>query len=264
MNEPPWILYEDEHCLAVVKPAGQFTLGTWSPPGETTLEGAVRSYLDSSNPSGVYLGIVHRLDRPTSGVLIWAKTPKSARRLSSQFETRRAIKEYWAIVELKPGASMAGLPTQMQTPAPTPTSPGPREPLLRETWVDALTRPDRAGSVRIVPPQTAGAREAVTQFAVGAAVRLPEGCRWLRLWPRTGRAHQLRVQAAARGMPILGDSIYGSGRPFEPPGTIALHAHRLQVLHPIAGTELVLTAPLPAGWAAQGIVLPATGQCETS
>ncbi len=260
MNQPPWILYEDDHCLAVAKPAGQFPLGTWSPPGETTLEGAVRSYLDSANPGGVYLGIVHRLDRPTSGVLIWAKTPKAARRLARQFETRRAIKEYWAVVELtsRSTASMVGCPVQPQL------LPAPRDRLSRETWVDALTRPDRAGLVRIVPRQTAGAREAITQVAVGAAVQVPEGCLWLRLWPRTGRAHQLRVQTAARGMPILGDSIYGSGRPFEPPGAIALHAHRLQVLHPITGTEMVLTAPLPAEWAAQGIVLPATGHAEPS
>jgi len=251
------ILYEDDHCLAVAKPAGQFPLGTWSPPGETTLEGAVRSHLDPSNPGGVYLGIVHRLDRPTSGVLIWAKTPKAARRLSRQFETRRAIKEYWAIVELKVNASNAGRQTQTQS------LPVPQDPLARETWVDSLTRPDRAGMVRVVPRQTAGAREAITEVVVGTAAQMPEGCAWLRLWPRTGRAHQLRVQAAARGMPILGDSIYGSDRPFEPPDAIALHAHRLQVLHPISGTELVLTAPVPNEWAAQGIILPETGRRET-
>ncbi len=264
MNEPPWILYEDEHCLAVVKPAGQFTLGTWSPPGETTLEGAVRSYLDSSNPSGVYLGIVHRLDRPTSGVLIWAKTPKSAR--GSRANSKQGVRSRNTGQSSSSSPVRRWLASRRRCRRPHRHRRRPvRESLCcGRRGLNALTRPDRAGSVRIVPPQTAGAREAITQFAVGAAVRLPEGCRWLRLWPRTGRAHQLRVQAAARGMPILGDSIYGSGRPFEPPGTIALHAHRLQVLHPIAGTELVLTAPLPAGWAAQGIVLPATGQCETS
>ena len=92
------VLFEDEHCLAVSKPAGQFTQGSWAPPGECTLEQAVRHHLDPSNPSSVYVGIVHRLDRPVSGVLIWAKNPRAARRLATQFERRQAAKEYWAIV----------------------------------------------------------------------------------------------------------------------------------------------------------------------
>src|SRR5215469_13793760 len=99
------ILYEDSDCLAVAKPAGQFTLGHWAPPGELTLESAVRRHLKPDDPDSVYLGIVHRLDRPTSGVLLWAKTPKAARRLSAQFERRRVVKEYWAIVELGPSES---------------------------------------------------------------------------------------------------------------------------------------------------------------
>ena len=73
--------------------------GPWAPPGEQTLEQEVREYLDPADPSSVYLGIVHRLDRPVSGLLVWAKTAKSARRLSQQFERRRVEKEYWAIVE---------------------------------------------------------------------------------------------------------------------------------------------------------------------
>jgi 23S rRNA pseudouridine1911/1915/1917 synthase len=77
---PLVVLYEDEHCLAVVKPPGQFTQGSWAPPDEITLETAVRQYLDPGDPASVYLGIVHRLDRPTSGLLIWAKTLKAAGR----------------------------------------------------------------------------------------------------------------------------------------------------------------------------------------
>jgi len=99
VNPPISILFEDSHCLAIVKPPGQLTQGTWAPPGELTLEAAVRRYLNPSDPRAVYLGMVHRLDRPASGVLIWAKTSKAARRLSSQFEQRRVVKEYWAIVE---------------------------------------------------------------------------------------------------------------------------------------------------------------------
>src|SRR5271166_4474341 len=93
LNDPLSILFEDEHCLVLAKPAGQFTQGSWAPPGESTLEAAVRHYLEPGDPSSVYLGIVHRLDRPTSGVIVWAKTKKSARRLSAQFQNRQARKE---------------------------------------------------------------------------------------------------------------------------------------------------------------------------
>lgn len=256
VSQPPAILFEDDHCLAVAKPPGQFPLGVWAPPGETTLESAVRCHLDASNPRGVYLGIVHRLDRPTSGVLIWAKTPKAARRLSRQFESRKAIKEYWAVVAPPSGGTTDGCQAQPPFTAP--------DPLSRETWIDSLTRPDRTGLVRVVPPRTEGAREAITEVAAGVPMALPEGTVWLRLWPRTGRAHQLRVQAAARGMPILGDSIYGSDRFFKPAHAIALHAYRLQVRHPISGSDLVLTAPLPDAWAALGIVLSERGRGEVS
>src|SRR4051794_17912786 len=100
------VLYEDAHCLAVAKPAGMPTQG--APTGEPTLEAAVRRYLRPHDPSTVYLGTVHRLDRPVSGVVIWAKSPKAARRLADQFARRQARKEYWAIVEGRPRAE-AGL-----------------------------------------------------------------------------------------------------------------------------------------------------------
>ena len=97
MTEPLVVLFEDPHCLAVVKPAGLLTQGTAA--GEPTLEAEVRRYLNPGAPGAPYLGTVHRLDRPVSGVVVWAKTPKAARRLAGQFARRTARKEYWAIVE---------------------------------------------------------------------------------------------------------------------------------------------------------------------
>src|SRR4051794_11495719 len=97
MTEPLVVLFEDPHCLAVVKPAGLLTQGTAA--GEPTLEAAVRRYLTPGAPASPYLGTVHRLDRPVSGVVVWARTPKAARRLADQFARRAARKEYWAIVE---------------------------------------------------------------------------------------------------------------------------------------------------------------------
>jgi 23S rRNA pseudouridine1911/1915/1917 synthase len=223
------ILHEDTDCLAVVKPAGQFTQGTWAPPGEVTLEEAVRRHLDPDHPSSVYLGIVHRLDRPTSGVMIWAKTSKSAYRLSTQFERRRVVKEYWALVDC---CATGGLGAEGD----------------EEAWCDWLTRPGQTGLVRLVPPETPGARCASTRVRREGTAMLPAGTAWLRLWPETGRTHQLRAQAAGRGLPIIGDSDYGSKTPFEPPNAIALHARSLQVRHPTLQTPMTLVAPIPDAW----------------
>jgi 23S rRNA pseudouridine1911/1915/1917 synthase len=236
------ILFEDAHCLAVVKASGQFTQGTWAPPGETTLESDVRAYLDPANLATVYLGIAHRLDRGTSGVLIWAKTPKAARRLSAQFERRLVVKEYWAVVE-----------------AARSISPGERCRLGQNgseaVWSNWLTAANKAGVVTALDAPAAGARAAVTRVRYQPAVALPEGCHWLCLWPETGRTHQLRAQAAHRGLPVVGDAAYGSTRSFPQPHAFALHARAIRLKHPVSGVSLDLTAPLPPAWANAGFVL---------
>jgi 23S rRNA pseudouridine1911/1915/1917 synthase len=234
MSLGPRILHEDEHCLAVVKRAGQFVQGDWAPPGERTLEQEVREHLRPDDPSAAFVGIVHRLDQPVSGVLLWAKTTRAARRLSALFEARRVEKEYWAVVE-----------SRGTTPSP------------EGLWTDWLTRPDRSGVVCAVEPGTAGSRPAATRYRRERAVLLPEACLWLTLFPETGRTHQLRIQAARRGWPILGDASYGARSSFEP--GIALHARRLRLPHPTTQRPLELVAPLPDGWAEQGIELPADG-----
>ena len=212
----------------------------WAPPGEVTLETAIRRHLDADDPDSVYLGIVHRLDRPTSGVLLWAKTPKAARRLSSQFEKRRVVKEYWAIVEL-------GRRGEARNPRSARTADA-----HEETWCDWLTRPSQTGLVRVVAPETPGSRQAMTLVRHTARPELPAGCAWLRLWPQTGRTHQLRAQAAARGMPIVGDVEYGSATAFGAPHTIALHARSLQVRHPILQTPMTLDRAHPSRMALLG------------
>jgi 23S rRNA pseudouridine1911/1915/1917 synthase len=237
------LLFEDEHCLAIVKTAGQFTQGSWAPPGEQTLESEVRAYLNPADSSSVYLGIAHRLDRPVSGVLVWAKTTKAARRLSQQFERRRVEKEYWAIVE----ETVAMTPPERSNAGPGGQSP------VEGTWTDYLTPAGVAGVVRAVSAGSERARQAVTRFGLETASSLPPGCRWLRLWPVTGRTHQLRVQAALRGLPIVGDANYGATRAF--PRGIALHARRLGLRHPILGTPLELIAPLPETWSEHGFII---------
>jgi 23S rRNA pseudouridine1911/1915/1917 synthase len=230
MAEPLPILFEDAHCLAVVKAAGVLTQGRSA--GAPTLEESVRNHLRPEDPDSVYLGTVHRLDRPVSGVVIWAKTPRAARRLAAQFAARQAQKEYWAIVEADPSA-----------------------PLAAGRWEDRLLPPDPSGVVRAVAEGASPfSKPAVTRFSPALAAQLPPATLWLRLWPETGRTHQLRVQTARRGLPILGDALYGSSRPF--PAGIALHARSLTVSHPILRTELRLVAPVPEAWRGGGIILP--------
>jgi 23S rRNA pseudouridine1911/1915/1917 synthase len=224
VTAPLAVLWEDPHGLAVAKPAGLLTQGPVG--GEVTLESLVRHHLRPDDPASAYLGTVHRLDRPVSGVVLWAKTPKAARRWAEQFASRSARKEYWAIVEVNEDA-------------------GRLEP--SGTWDDRLAPPDALGRARVVNAEEPGAARALTRFEVGDGKVLPEGLAWLKLWPESGRTHQLRAQAASRGRPIVGDATYGATRTF--PVGIALHARCLIVEHPITRQPIVVEAQLPASWA---------------
>ena len=163
MNQQLAIVFEDDHCLAVAKPPGQFTQGTWAPAGETTLETAVRQYLEPADPGSAYLGIVHRLDRPSSGLLLWAKTLKAARRLSAQFERRAVSKEYWAVVELTAATTRSELgPGSEQVAGDSPDI---------RVWNDWLTRANELGVASAVEPRRPGAGEAVTHWRRGGQSR---------------------------------------------------------------------------------------------
>jgi 23S rRNA pseudouridine1911/1915/1917 synthase len=224
------ILYEDNHCLVVSKPAPLLTQGV--PPGIPTLEALVKAYLKEryQKKGNVYLGIPHRLDRPVSGVVVFARNTKAARRLAEQFQTREVRKIYWAIVE----RSVAG---------DIPESEG--------TWEDWLLKVQEESRTERVLSETPGARHAVLHFR-----RLGESADsvLLEIQPHTGRMHQIRVQAAVRGWPVRGDVQYGSRLPFGAPPqlprdrVIALHARSLTFLHPIRYEPLTLTAPLPPVW----------------
>jgi 23S rRNA pseudouridine1911/1915/1917 synthase len=226
------ILFEDNHCLVVNKPAGLLSQGV--PHGVPTLEAEVKAYLKERyhKPGNVYLGIPHRLDRPVSGVLVFARNTKAARRLAEQFQQRQVDKIYWAVVE--------------GTVAPA-----------EGTWEDWLLKvPDEARAER-VSADTPGARHALLHYRVlqtGTARTL------LEVRPHTGRMHQIRVQAAGRGWPVVGDTQYGSnttlGSEADSPRDrpIALHARCLTFLHPIRYEPLTLTAPTPAFWAELGFL----------
>jgi len=189
----------------------------------------VKAYLkERYNKAGnVYLGIPHRLDRPVSGVMLFARNTKAARRLAEQFQKRQVTKVYWAAVE------------------------GAVEP-AEGAWEDWLLKLREEARAQRVEPQTPGARQALLRYhcrAVGS------GCSLLEIQTDTGRMHQIRVQAASRGWPVLGDVLYGSSASFGPPAesprdrVIALHARSLTFLHPIRYQPITVTAPLPKAWA---------------
>ncbi len=222
------ILFEDNHCLAVNKPAPLLTQGV--PPGIATLESMAKAYLKEKyhKAGNVYLGIPHRLDRPVSGVVLFARNTKAARRLAEQFQARQVTKVYWGIVEgdVRPGDG---------------------------TWQDWLRKLKDESRSEPAAQGTEGAKPAFLRYHV--VQPCGEGT-LLEFRPETGRMHQIRLQASLRGHPILGDQLYGARLPFGPPAelprdrSIALHAHSLTFLHPIRYEPMTVTAPLPDCWPA--------------
>jgi len=218
--EPPWpILYEDNHLLVVVKPAMLPTMGV-SPEKESLLSQA-KQYIKQKyqKPGNVYLGIVSRLDAPVSGVLVLARTSKAAARLTEQFRARQVEKTYWCVVHgvIRPPAGKL---------------------------VDFLKHQERHRRVRVIPPSESGAKRAELDYRT--LLPLEEGT-LLHVELQTGRKHQIRVQLAHAGHPVLGDRKYGSRRPLG--HGIALHARRLRFLHPTRREPIDLVAPLPSSWA---------------
>ncbi len=221
------ILHEDNHCLAVDKPAGMLSQGDAS--GDPSVIDEARAYLKVAHakPGNVYVGLVHRLDRPTSGVLLLARTSKGASRLSQQFRSGAVAKTYLAEAE---GA--------------WPEDSG--------EWEDWLLKDERTNIVSIVPPGSLGAQRASVAYRV---LERRHATLAVEMRPTTGRGHQLRVQLASRGLPIVGDRKYGArstlvaldGRP-----RIALHARELRFKHPTRPEILAIAAPLPADWPSGG------------
>jgi 23S rRNA pseudouridine1911/1915/1917 synthase len=188
----------------------------------------VKAYLKEKyhKAGNVYLGIPHRLDRPVSGVVLFARNSKAARRLAEQFQKHQVRKVYWAVVDGE-------------------VSPD------EDTWDDWLRKlADQARSERVGPDDPM-ARHAQLHYR-----KLHAGPGWtlLEIEPQTGRMHQIRVQAAVRGWPVRGDAAYGSRESFGPPAelprerVIALHARSLTFLHPIRYEPIVVSAPLPDTW----------------
>ena len=214
----PDIIYEDNHVLAVNKPSGMLVQGDRT--GDTCVLDAMKDFIRDRDrkPGNVFLGLPHRLDRPTSGVLVLAKTSKALSRMAAAFRDRDIRKIYWAVVE-----------------SPPPSDGG--------ELVDWLRKDGKTNTSRRVAAGGAGVREARLRYRLlGASERY-----WrLEVELFTGRHHQIRVQLSGLGCPIKGDLKYGARRS-DPGGGIHLHARRLVMPHPVRDDSLDLTAPPPAG-----------------
>lgn len=220
MTEAPLeILYEDNHLLAVNKPAGLPCQPDAS--GDPTLLEAARVYLKEKyhKPGNVFVGLVHRLDRPVAGVVVLARTSKAAARLSAAFREGRIEKIYRAVV--------AGC---LESDEGRLTH-----------WLRKVSRRRRS---EVTAPDVPGTREAILDYRVIAAAG---GASLLEVALQTGRSHQIRVQLAAVGHPILGDLKYGAGAAL-PGGAIALYARRLRFDHPTRAESVEIAAPNPPGW----------------
>ncbi len=221
------ILSEDAPVIAVNKPAGLLSQG--APQGVFCLPDYVKAYLKQKyeKPGNVYLGVIHRLDRPVTGVVIFSRNSKGAARLAEQFRERQVKKTYLTLLEQVP-----------EQPA--------------GTLVDFIRKiPEQARSV-IEPHETAEAKRAELSYQV---LGRHQQYALVEVLPHTGRMHQIRLQFASRGCPIVGDQLYGARQtldlqPLRDDYThrIALHAWKLQFKHPVRYDDVEIAAPIPTDW----------------
>ena len=207
------VLYEDNHVLVALKPRNMPVQADAS--GDMDLLTHLKGYIKEkyNKPGNVYLGLVHRLDRPVAGLVAFARTSKAAARLSGQLQDRRMGREYLCVVQ-----------------GVAPESGHLRHFLLKD---------ERTNSSRAVPEGTPGAKEALLDYK---RLDAADGLSLLKVKLGTGRSHQIRVQMKEAGFPLWGDNRYGGGKPGE---SVALYAWGLAFEHPTTKEKLRLWAPYP-------------------
>lgn len=224
------VLHEDNHLLVVVKPSGLLTQSDAKGAASLLERMKERRKTVEKKPGQAFLGLVHRLDRAVSGVVVLAKTSKAAARLSAQFRDGTVRKRYLAVCEVREGKIGAG-----------------RRRGQAELWEDRLQKDRSLNRSRVVATDANQAGPAKTARTRATLLEQKGRLALFLLEPLTGRSHQLRVQCAARGLSIVGDRRYGAATRF--PGGIALHAHSITVAHPTLNAPIEFVAEPPASWA---------------
>jgi len=210
------VLYEDNHIIAVNKSSSEIVQGDKT--GDQPLSETIKLYLKEkyNKPGDVFLGVVHRLDRPVSGVVLFAKTSKALTRLNEMFRTQEIKKTYWAIVKEKPEQPEGRL----------------------EHY---LTRNEKQNKSMAYDKPRSDAKKAALSYRM---IAQSDTYYLLEVQLETGRHHQIRCQLAKMGCPIKGDLKYGFPRS-NPNGGISLHARSIEFIHPVSKEFIQLTAPLP-------------------
>lgn len=210
------VLYEDNHLIVINKRVGDIVQGDKT--GDTPLSDVVKQYLKKkyNKPGNVYLGVVHRLDRPTSGIVLFAKTSKALPRLNKMFSEGSTQKTYWAIVKNPPEKES-------------------------DTLVNWLVRNPKQNKSYAQSKEVPESKKAILEYKM---LQQLNNYFLLEIDLKTGRHHQIRAQLAAIGCWIKGDLKYGADRS-NPDGGIHLHARRLQLQHPVTKEILTFTAPPP-------------------
>ncbi len=216
MREPAPILYEDNHLLVANKLPGQIVQGDKT--GDIPLSELFKAFIKErdAKPGNVFLGVVHRLDRPVSGAVLFAKTGKALARLNAMLRDRELRKTYWAVCRNEPAEPQGHL-------------------------VQYLRKNESNNKSYVCQSGQAGARKAELYYKV---IGHSERYTLMEVELCTGRHHQIRAQLSAMGCPIQGDLKYGDKRS-NPDGSISLHARYLQLIHPVRKTELRIEAPVP-------------------
>ncbi|QUB47751.1 RNA pseudouridine synthase [Prevotella sp. oral taxon 475] len=210
------VIYEDNHIIVVAKRSGEIVQGDKS--GDRPLTEDVKAYLKEkyAKPGLVFLGVVHRLDRPVSGLVVFARTSKALSRLNEMFRNGSIHKTYWALVQTPPPAEEGEL-------------------------IHWLTRNERQNKSYAYRNEVPGSKKAVLRYRV---IGQTDRYTLLEIQLLTGRHHQIRCQLAAMGCPIRGDLKYGAPRS-TPDGSISLLARRIEFVHPVSKEIIRLEAPLP-------------------
>lgn len=210
------ILHEDNHIIVVNKRVGDIVQGDKT--GDKPLSEIVKEYIKDkyNKPGDVFLGVVHRLDRPTTGIVIFAKTSKALERLNKMFSERATQKTYWAVVKNKP-------------------------PKSQDNLIHFLKRNEKNNTSKAHLKEVPESKKASLDYKI---IKELNNYFALEINLHTGRHHQIRAQLQAIGCPIKGDLKYGFDRS-NPDGGIHLHARKLVVIHPVSKEEIMLVAPTP-------------------